>query len=199
MLKKKSFLTAFICLVVVISTLTSCNSNTNEITNGNATGIKVSEETEQTLPTVSAQMLEHHTGNYVNTYTAQYYVKYTKEAVSPEEVANNPDKIATKWFTTGKISEQKTISASNPDGEWKDTVSGTLDELLACEGTTVYIYTNTSQPYKITYQEVVLAYLNIKFFSDSLFELSYYINANKDVKRVLINSQNYVITHFIES
>ena len=188
MLNKKKIFALILCLCLILPALISCNSS-----NSQPTSNIIPSGSSIAGTTVSVQLIEYTKGSYSTSLEAKYYVKYNTEQVSNEEISKNQDKIVTKYFVEGKIYPNKDVQAHAIDSY--DTASATLEELEASIGKTFYYYRNNT-PYKITYKELVLAYINITFLSDSLIEVSYYKNANKDVQRLILNSESYMITFF---
>lgn len=189
----KRFLLIILCAILLLA-LVSCNK-LSATPNGKTSTDKIEPSTVQSI-----HFTENLTG--ITSRRAQYYMDYSMKYITEEEYQSHPDEIVKKWFSYGDIDVNKTVDAENADPNKNTYMRSVADfeELTQSVGKTYYIFDHGKNKYaKITYHELVLAYLNITFLDDGSIYLSHYVNKNKDIESMRIKANEYAIQFFTES
>ena len=183
----QKWIPVLLCLILSII-LTSCNSQNSFIsTPSNKT------TTNHIEPSIVYKFFSANL-----TRVAKYYMDYTLEYVTQEEYETHSDSISEKWFPKGTFLEDKHVSAYSATLNHIENCHASFEELTHCEGKTFYIVNNGKYA-KVTYNELVLAYLNIVFLEDDTILLSQYINKDKDIESSRVKTDSYVIEFFYEN
>ena len=121
---------------------------------------------------IKVQSITYSHGNSTTTLTSSYYFEYTKEEVDVTEYENATEKIEYDYdsgiITIDGFARIKII------GDRNETYERTTNQLKELVGKTCYYMNDwTKRCYKITYTDLHLSYLNVKFINDDTFEVSY--------------------------
>ena len=68
------------------------------------------------------------------------------------------------------------------------------------EGETYYIHTYSSLQhsyYKVTYEELIISYVEVKFSNDNTFNIRYYDSENNLITKK-IKAENYQVNYFYD-
>ena len=129
------------------------------------------------------------------TLYSKIYFNYNVDECSEEEYNNATNK-GQQYYTNGIIQVDGTIKNQ---GTYVFNNGDNVDDLQKYIGESHYICNDYHFPYmysKITYTDLIVSYLNIKFIDSNTFQLKYYNQNEGDFVTIQIKTTNYKITYF---
>lgn len=137
------------------------------------------------------------------TLSSKFYFNYILEEVTYKEY-KSADKKVEKFYTQGDICIDRTVenkgyyelSSRRYSANFSDGY--TVEELAMYVGQTLYYTLEGSyEYYKISYSDLVVAYVEIKNIKDDSFDVKYYNSDLKSYSKKTVKSSNYEIEYFI--
>jgi hypothetical protein len=144
-------------------------------------------------------------GNWI-TRESKYFCEYEIEEVTEEEylIVGNKYCDNYEYYTSGKIQRDRTVYEYNigekltlEELEEYTKYAHYIKEIDGGELDENYNYIHTYSYKKITYTNVIISLINVKFIDENTFELKYYDEQVKEFVTQKINSDNYEISYFI--
>lgn len=142
------------------------------------------------------QSIVYDCGDGIVTLTSKYYFEYEEEEITAYEYEQAVDGVL-NFYTYGTINVDRTVGDSDPFP--LVLLNNYVGKSYYFIDYSSYDFVNGEFQYKYkrrTYTALHLAYLEVNFISDDVFEVSYYDPDLKDTQTLRIKTDNYKMVYF---